>query len=758
MDDKTQHTQDDPCPICGGFDSSTRGNGVRCYGFTSGKFAHCTREQMAGSLNSKNGDTYCHLIVGKCNCGVTHNETPVRGGKFIKGTRKSNLICTWTYIENNRPLYEVCRYEYENGDKTYRMRYKDKKGKYVWQGVFKDRKKIVYRLDQLKASPPEQTVFIVEGEKCVDAMTGINCIATTTPGGANNASQAIDNCIDAFKDRNVVILPDFDESGSGYSDKVKAALWGTVKSIKVIDLPGLGNKEDVFDWLKDHGGTRDKLKDLVEAAPVDTDNGGKSPTNKSGRWSEGECMAHLNKSHAIASIGSSIVILRERNDPYSAGLRVDFLKNQDFNLLYRNCDVFHEYYNEKGERCEKIIPASRFWLEHPERRSYDQVIFRPGEDMGVGSQHYNLWRGFAYEPVAGDWSILKHHIRDNMCMGDLDLYQYILTWMADAVQNLQHRPGVALVFQGKQGTGKGALCSSFGKLFGSHFLHLSQSSHLTGKFNSHMEAKLVIYSDEAFWGGDKAAEGALKALVTERTQNIERKGFDLLTVPNYLRLLISSNTKWIVPTGMDERRFAIIKVGDLAVKDYDFFQRLFAQMDAGGYAAMLYYLLHYKIAMNLRNIPETVASIEQKKQSMTPVQRYWYQILVDGDDVLCGETWGEPIPISNLYIDYLEFKHGVERHPPWKGVFTDHLLELCPSAVKKKAYTDCWKNKEKKISEIEYKQGWCIVFPELQECRADWEKSTGMKGEWRQDSGIPFDSDVDDALKNAEDKHGGLPF
>lgn len=46
-------TQARPCPVCGGYDQAPRGRAVRCYGFLSGDgaYAHCTRQERAGSLS-----------------------------------------------------------------------------------------------------------------------------------------------------------------------------------------------------------------------------------------------------------------------------------------------------------------------------------------------------------------------------------------------------------------------------------------------------------------------------------------------------------------------------------------------------------------------------------------------------------------------------------------------------------------------------------------------------------------------------------
>ena len=43
-----------------------------------------------------------------------------------------------------------------------------------------------------------------------------------------------------------------------------------------------------------------------------------------------------------------------------------------------------------------------------------------------------------------------------------------------------------------------------------------------------MRDKLVVYADEAFWAGDKKAEGVLKAMITEDTIQIEMKGKDVV--------------------------------------------------------------------------------------------------------------------------------------------------------------------------------------------------------------------------------------
>ena len=54
---------------------------LRCYGFLSddGRWAHCTREERAGGLRTREGsNTYGHALEGHCPCGETHGQGQAR--------------------------------------------------------------------------------------------------------------------------------------------------------------------------------------------------------------------------------------------------------------------------------------------------------------------------------------------------------------------------------------------------------------------------------------------------------------------------------------------------------------------------------------------------------------------------------------------------------------------------------------------------------------------------------------------------------
>ncbi len=92
------------------------------------------------------------------------------------------------------------------------------------------------------------------------------------------------------------------------------------------------------------------------------------------------------------------------------------------------------------------------------------------------------------------------------------------------------------------------------RILGPHFYAIHHTKKLTGNFNSHLKDVILAFADEAFWAGDKQAEGVLKAMITEPFVSIEHKGKDAIQIKNHINICIASNNDWVIPAGMEERR------------------------------------------------------------------------------------------------------------------------------------------------------------------------------------------------------------
>jgi predicted P-loop ATPase len=138
---------------------------------------------------------------------------------------------------------------------------------WVWNLNGIDR--IPYHLDELlharaaaTASTPWR-VWIPEGEKCVDRMREAwSVTATTNPGGAGKWRAEYNQ---HFRGADAVILVDNDKAGRDHAQQVATHLKGVAALVTIVEIPGLGPKQDVFDWIA-QGHSQGELEDLVEAA------------------------------------------------------------------------------------------------------------------------------------------------------------------------------------------------------------------------------------------------------------------------------------------------------------------------------------------------------------------------------------------------------------------------------------------------------------------------------------------------------------
>lgn len=119
----------------------------------------------------------------------------------------------------------------------------------------------LYNLPGIVASGPESPVYIPEGEKDADALVRRGLVATTNIGGAGKWR---DEYSDYLAGRNVVILPDNDDTGRKHARDIARKTFGKATSIKIVLLPGLPPKGDVSDFLA-NGGTLEQLLELVAA-------------------------------------------------------------------------------------------------------------------------------------------------------------------------------------------------------------------------------------------------------------------------------------------------------------------------------------------------------------------------------------------------------------------------------------------------------------------------------------------------------------
>lgn len=435
-------------------------------------------------------------------------------------------------------------------------------------------------------------------------------------------------------------------------------------------------------------------------------------------------LAELNSRHAVISnMGGKCRIIEE---VWDGTLKRNVISKQSFE------DFRNRYRNKKIQLNKKFIDLGTFWIEHPLRRQFNRIVFEPGVDSGENV--YNLWRGFSVQNLPGK----KHesfldHILENLCNKDPRLYNYILNWMARTVQQPALPGETALVLRGKMGTGKSFFARTFGRLFGSHFLQVSDAKHLVGSFNSHLRDVLVVFGDEAFYAGDKKHEGVLKTLITEESITFEGKGENAEAGANYTHIILASNSQWVIPAGAEERRFLVIDVGDQHMQDSEYFRDIKKDLDNGGLENLLHFLITRDIkTFEVRDVPQTLALKEQKLLSMSLEDQWWLQKLEQGYILDHQDKWYQRIHCRALYEDYVNTLTKVRRsNIKTDAIFGKWFKKHVGYIRKTRSITKVPRRDQtdgmEYLAEI---RDWCYHIEPLEFLRQDWDKRFKTTTDW----------------------------
>lgn len=162
--------------------------------------------------------------------------------------------------EQGEPLYAVARW---GPVKSFTQHpYDPATGKFVTgKGAMSGVRLVPYRLDDWSAATGR--IWIVEGEKDVDRLTGLGLLSTCNPGGAGKWPKGFARY---FADRDCAVIPDSDQAGMLHAKDVAECLRPVAATVRILELPALMPKQDVSDWLN-HGHTIPQLEKLLDAGP-----------------------------------------------------------------------------------------------------------------------------------------------------------------------------------------------------------------------------------------------------------------------------------------------------------------------------------------------------------------------------------------------------------------------------------------------------------------------------------------------------------
>jgi hypothetical protein len=341
------------------------------------------------------------------------------------------------------------------------------------------------------------------------------------------------------------------------------------------------------------------------------------------RWVDPLDFSLVQAQEAVDRINAAgFFVLTSNGDIYheEAGGSVVAQKTAGFSNLFACRKVIGEKVPTTADKpCRKgekgPITADKVWLRSPSRREYAQIGYWPGGHE-CPAKAYNLWRGWGIQPVPGDWSIIRDHIVNVVAGADEDKTNFILDWCAHMLQRPWEKPGVALVFRGKKGTGKSILTQLIIRCIGDrNALVTANGKQLFAQFNWHLADKLLIVAEEAFFAGNHELNDRLKHFVTGEDFEAEQKFGQRVSMKSMHRLIMASNHDKVVDASEDERRFFMCEVSDEKRGDDAYFAPLVDIVKGRGEATLtLAAFMHHLQTRDISNFkPERAARSAGKR-------------------------------------------------------------------------------------------------------------------------------------------------
>lgn len=249
-----------PCPICDRTDDGCkRGDGqepsVLCrIGSKSSPYRNHPNLKIGDTVAGSDGMTYaCTKIDDTADCPyvffVEHKEQePPR----VVNTQK------WSYKYGDGRTATRTRDDLSDGGKKCR-----------WTAGTKPDQLLPLYYDELPES--DESVFLVEGEKCADAFRALGLHGTSVPNGSGSWKAGVPD-LAKFKNNTLVLCPDRDRVGVGLMLRVAEtypdAQWLLAEPLNRVGWEDPTDGYDVADWADDGATAEQVLSAVTETAPV----------------------------------------------------------------------------------------------------------------------------------------------------------------------------------------------------------------------------------------------------------------------------------------------------------------------------------------------------------------------------------------------------------------------------------------------------------------------------------------------------------
>ena len=718
-----------------------RGNGdgrptVHC-------FAGCSSKQIFAAIEEQTG---MHFEARETPSNRTKDKSPSIYPAPIDWApirfRGLAPVAFWPYHNaDGQLMFVVARYQGHNGKDIRPFSVQDVNGNLVWKASLGGLSPLpLFNLPEL-LEREEAPILVVEGEKAAMAAKKIpffeDFVVTTYHGGAKTWKKADWTVV---KGRRIYLWPDNDDAGrEQFFDLAKFLnLDQFCQEVRIANIPKTwpekwdladplpeGELYGVVSWSEaPKGGFQDILRNTTPANYMESF----------------DALYYLVYDGARRYTVSKQYMVHSKGRPLNPA-----------SCMYQ-INSSHPAYNAcfPGRQSGLVEWAAQKGLEGD---YYMGFRFAPSIESAVvyeqDHKYLNTFTGFGIEAdPKGDCSAIKQHIKTVICDNDEKSFNYLFNYLAHIVQRPGERPTVALVFKGKQGTGKSFLFQIIAALLGGlngYATKLETMDQATGRFNAALESRLVLWIEELELTQSRGRENRLKTMITDPFVHIERKGKDGYDNYNYARVMGSTNHEHIWNVGDDERRLSVFEVSEDRISNIQYFSELAASIrDIPAMRRLMYELMTWPIDQSqvLNSLKNRSRSVQRLHTLSEPNIDLAYDLLKAGRielEVLDArrektwyymlekEVWEEegaylPLELARIVLDeriksgkYLEKKFS----PRDRRVVMSEAARVMGCVET----SDGTRNRlDQAVKHVIYKgmqkQQWCYVLPKLAEARA----------------------------------------
>ena len=469
----------------------------------------------------------------------------------------------WLYRVTNNLKFRQRKYTNKQGEKAFITEHQDEEtGK--WKSGKGNIGKALSLPYQDEVIPNHDTVYIVEGEKCVRSAQAYTKNIVTTSAGGSGSGHRTD--WDSLVDKHVVFIPDCDDNGYEYVNKV-ADILPTTKSVEVIQLEPHdefeGKGYDIADYLEKFPDLN-RLEDLerVEYELWEYSTSAQHPyaTTKDKKGIE-KCLRTLGIELRHCILKQKNQFKREKNTWMSVSdIEIDFLRTE-----------IEEKFHFLNKAVKKTKKNKADWPN----TKWDRYINSILRDNLVNSFCVDYLDGL--DPWCPDTMFSSERLFID-CLGaeDTPLNREMGRMLVQAIVERAYLPStfvddeigvkfdyLPILIGTQEGEGKSSFCEHlmpFPSMYGNRFNFADQ----VNRQQESVRGKVVVEVNELL-GIDRAQIEALKALLSISKEPQVRKAYAKNETEALRRCVFIGTTndeKPIPMTGTRNRRFVPIVVGN----------------------------------------------------------------------------------------------------------------------------------------------------------------------------------------------------